>query len=130
MTYRPTLAVDRFALAPHDAPFHMNAMAQYRIQLDKFGWRSRVGLVVAVALGLAATIALVIVSLGVALILLPVVALAVVIGRWRLRQMMTEAEARMRAAQSERAEQQRVIETDYTVIDGERRQPKPAPFAG
>jgi ABC-type transport system involved in cytochrome bd biosynthesis fused ATPase/permease subunit len=94
-------------------------MAQYRIQFDKLGWRGRAGLVVAVALGLAAAIALVIVSLGVALILLPVVALAVVIGRWRLRQMMTEA--RMRSAQSERPEQQRVIDTEYTVIDGERR---------
>ena len=121
MAYRPTLVVGRFALAPRDAPFHMNAMAQYRIQLDKLGWRSRVGLVVAVALGLAAAIALVIVSLGVALILLPVVALAVVIGRWRLRKMMTEAEARMRGAKAEHTEQQRVIETDYTVIDGERR---------
>jgi hypothetical protein len=35
--------------------------------------------------------------------------------------MMTQAEARTRAAKAERAEQQRVIETDYTVIDGERR---------
>lgn len=96
-------------------------MAQYRIQLDKLGWRARVGLVAAVALGLAAAIALVIVSLGLALILLPVVALAVVIGRWRLRKMMMEAEAALRAQRSERAEQQRVIETEYTVIDGERR---------
>lgn len=96
-------------------------MAQYRIQLDKMGWRGRAGLVVAIALGLAAAIALIVVSLGIALILLPVVALAVVIGRWRLRKMMTEAEARMQAGQRERAEMQRVIETEYTVVDGERR---------
>ncbi len=95
-------------------------MAQYRIQLDKIGWRGRVGLVAVVALGLAAAIALVIVSLGLALILLPVVALAVVIGRWRLRKMMGDAAAGMHAGQPEPATQ-RVIETEYTVIDGERR---------
>ena len=88
-------------------------MAQYRIQFDKLGWRGRIGLVAVIALGLAAAIALVVVSLGVAIILLPVVAVALVIGRWRLNRMMAEATR-------ERPTEGRTIEIDYTVIDRDR----------
>ena len=88
-------------------------MAQYRIPLQNLGWRGKIGLVVAAALGIAAAIALVIVSLGVALILIPVVAIAMVIGRWRLRRMMADLDAR-RAANTGG---ERTIEIDYTVLD-------------
>ena len=54
-------------------------------------------------------------SLGLALILLPVVAVAVVVGRWRLSKMMARCNAR------QRAETGRTIEIDYTVLDGKDR---------
>jgi len=66
-------------------------MAQYRLQFSNFGWRARVGLIVATAVGLAAAIALIVLSLGLALVLLPVVAVGLDIGRWRLNKMMDEA---------------------------------------
>lgn len=86
-------------------------MAQYRLPFGKLGWRARVGLVVATALGLAAAIALVLLSLGLALILLPVAAGAFVVGRWRLNKLMADV-AR------QRADTGRTIEIDYSVIDG------------
>ena len=89
-------------------------MAQYTMKLANIGWRGRIGLVVATAVGLAAAIALIVLSLGLALVLLPVVAVAFVIGRWRLRKMMDEA-AR------QRPDAGRTIEIDYTVINGKDR---------
>ena len=89
-------------------------MAQYSMKLGNLGWRGRIGLVVATAIGLAAAIALVVLSLGLALVLLPVVAVAFVIGRWRLKKMMDEAA-------SQRLGTQRTIEIDYSVIDGKDR---------
>ena len=89
-------------------------MAQYSMKLGNLGWRGRIGLVTATAVGLAAAIALVVVSLGLALVLLPVVAVAFVIGRWRLKKMMDEAAPQRPGAQ-------RTIEIDYTVIDGRKR---------
>ena len=88
-------------------------MAQYRIPLQNLGWRGKIGIVVAAALGVAAAIALVIVSLGLALILIPVVGVAMIYGRWRLRRMMADLDAR-RAANTGDG---RTIEIDYTVLD-------------
>jgi hypothetical protein len=90
-------------------------MAQTRLNFGTLGWRGRVGLVLATAIGLAAATALVILSLGLAIVLIPVVAVAVVVGRWRLSGMMDEA-ARTRP------EAGRTIEIDYTVIDGKDRE--------
>jgi membrane protein implicated in regulation of membrane protease activity len=86
-------------------------MAIYNLTFADLRWRGRIGLVVATAVGLAAAIALVVLSLGLALVLLPVVAVALVVGRWRLRKIMDEA-AR------ERPDAGRTIEIDYRVIDG------------
>ena len=94
-------------------------MAQYRIQfgnLPKIGWRAWLALGVTMAIGLAAAIALIVVSLGVALILLPVVAIALVIGRWRLARLM--AETRQSRQQPDAG---RTIEIDYRVIDKDER---------
>ena len=90
-------------------------MTTYRsFQFSRLGWRGQLGLVLAVALGLAAAAALVVVSIGVALVLLPVVAVALFIGRWRLRKMMGEAQKRWEEQQKTRSG---YIETDYVVID-------------
>ena len=84
------------------------------MKLGNLGWRGRIGLVVATAIGLAAAIALVVLFAGLALVLLPVVAVAFVVGRWRLKKMMDEAA-------QQRPGPQRTIEIDYTVIDGRKR---------
>lgn len=86
-------------------------MAQYSMKLANIGWRGRIGLVIATAVGLAAAVALIVLSLGLALVLLPVVAVAFLIGRWRLRKMMNEAA-------QQRPDAGRTIEIDYTVING------------
>jgi galactitol-specific phosphotransferase system IIC component len=89
-------------------------MAQFSMKLGNLGWRGRIGLVVATAIGLAAAIALVVLSLGLALVLLPVVSVAFVIGRWPLKKLMDEAA-------QQRPGDQRTIEIDYSVIDGKDR---------
>lgn len=92
-------------------------MAIYRsFQFSRLGWRGQIGLVLVIALGLAAAAALVVVSIGVALILLPIVAVALFIGRWRLRRMMGDAQKRWQEQQEKRSG---YIETDYDVIDGD-----------
>ena len=93
-------------------------MAQYQFRLDKLDWRGKLTLGLAIALGLAAAVALVVVSIGLAVILLPVVAIALVIGRWRLNKLMANAQKSRREGPSS----DRTIEiSDYTVIDGEPR---------
>jgi membrane protein implicated in regulation of membrane protease activity len=95
-------------------------MATYRsFQFSRLGWRGQIGLVLAVALGLAAAGALVILSLGLALVLLPVVAIALLIGRWRLNRIMAEAQKDW--AERQQYEAGRVIETQYVVDDDDRR---------
>ena len=90
-------------------------MAVYRsFQFSRLGWRGQIGLVLAVALGLAAAAALVVVSIGVALVLLPIVAVALLIGRWRLNKLMGEARKRWEDQQKSRSD---YIETDYVVVD-------------
>lgn len=92
-------------------------MASYRsFQFSRLGWRGQLGLVLAVALGLAAAAALIILSLGLALILLPVVAIALLIGRWRLNKMMSQAQKHWEEQQKTRSG---YIEGDYIVVDEE-----------
>lgn len=92
-------------------------MATYRsFQIQRLGWRGQIGLVIAVALGLAAAGALVILSLGLALVLLPVVAVALLIGRWRLKRMMADAQ---RAWDEQQPTRSGYIETNYVVLDDE-----------
>ncbi len=90
-------------------------MATYRsFQFTRLGWRGQLGLVLAVALGLAAAAALVILSVGLALVLLPIVAVALFIGRWRLKKALNEAQKRWDEQQKTRAG---YIETEYVVVD-------------
>ncbi len=92
-------------------------MAYYRsFQFSRLGWRGQIGLVLAVALGLAAAAALVILSLGLALILLPIAAIALFIGRWRLRKALNEAQKHWEEQQQNRSG---YIETEYAVVDDE-----------
>lgn len=83
-------------------------------RIGNLGWRGWVGLVVGAAFALAAAVALVILSLGLALVLVPVVAIAALVGRWRLRKMMADV-----AAEAARPGTGRTIEIDYRVVDGE-----------
>jgi len=58
-------------------------MARYDISFDQLDWRGKLGLFLAMVIGLALFVALVILSLGVALILIPAGAVAYLIWRWR-----------------------------------------------
>lgn len=90
-------------------------MFSYRtFQFSRLGWRGQLSLVLAIALGIAAAAALIVVSLGVALVLLPIVAIAVLIGRWRLNRMMGEARRR---SEEQRQSRSGYIETEYVVVD-------------
>ena len=89
-------------------------MAQYNLNFGDLGWRGRVGLMLATAVGLAAAVALIVLSLGLFIILVPVVAVALVVGRWRLRK-MADAQAKQRPTVPQ------TIETDYRVIDPDAR---------
>jgi len=71
-------------------------------------------MILAAALGLAAAGALIVVSLGLALVLLPVVAVALFIGRWRLKRMMADAQKQWDEQQQSRSG---YIETNYVVVD-------------
>jgi membrane protein implicated in regulation of membrane protease activity len=92
-------------------------MALYNLNFGDLGWRGRLGVMLATILGLAAISALVLASVGLFLILLPVAAVAVYVGRWRLRKLMEQEMARQKARQPQ------TIETDYRVVDGEQRRP-------
>jgi len=89
-------------------------MAIYNLTFADLGWRGRLGVMLATAVGLAAAAALIVLSLGLFIILVPVVAVALVVGRWRLRKMADEA-ARQKPTEA------RTIEIDYKVIDGDER---------
>ncbi len=92
-------------------------MALYNLNFGDLGWRGRLGVTLITVLCLAALTALIIASVGLFLILLPVALVAVFIGRWRINKLMAQDAARRKAAAP------RVIETEYTVIDGEKRRP-------
>jgi membrane protein implicated in regulation of membrane protease activity len=95
-------------------------MATFRsFQFPRLGWRGQIGMVLAIALGLAAAGALIILSLGLALVLLPVVAVALLIGRWRLNKMMGEAQKDWQERQ--RFESGHIIETSYIIADDDER---------
>ena len=88
-------------------------MAAYRFQIRSLSWPQQIGLVLITALGIAAAIALVLLSVGLAIVLLPVVAIAILVGRWRLKRMMAEAQRRA----AEQQENNQAIEIDYRVVD-------------
>ncbi len=89
---------------------------QYRqVQFRNMSWRTRIGAVVGIALALALAIALIVLSLGLALILLPIVAIGLLVARWRLNKLMAEAQAEAAREGAERPG--RIIEIDYAVID-------------
>ena len=85
-------------------------------RVGNLGWRGWVGLIVGAAFALAAAAALIILSLGLALILIPVVAIAALIGRWRLRKMMADVQT-----EAARPGAGRTIEIDYRVVGDEDR---------
>ena len=91
-------------------------MAYYRSfqQFSRLGWRNQIGLILALALGLAAAIALVVLFFGLAIIILPVAAIALLIGRWRLKKVLNEAQKRWEEQQQSRSG---YIEGDYIVVD-------------
>ncbi len=58
-------------------------MARYDITFDQLDWRGKLGLFLAMVVGLGILVALVILSLGVALVLIPIGAIAYLVWRWR-----------------------------------------------
>ena len=93
-------------------------MIYRRIQIGGTGWRGRIGLIVAMALGLGLATGLIILAFGLALLLLPVVAVASLIGWLRWRRLMADALRSERSPDPERPGS-RVIDTDYKVIGRE-----------
>lgn len=81
-------------------------MARYDINFDQLDWRGKLGLFLAVVVGLAAVVALIILSLGLALVLIPVAAIAYLVWRWRWQKL----------ARAQRASA-RTISVDYQVVD-------------
>jgi hypothetical protein len=92
-------------------------MAIYNLNFGDLGWRGRVGVTLAMVLGLAALSALILASLGLFLVLLPIAAVAVLVGRWRLKKALDQQAARQRDGEPQ------TIEIDYKVIDGGERRP-------
>jgi ABC-type transport system involved in cytochrome bd biosynthesis fused ATPase/permease subunit len=89
-------------------------MFQYRrIEVHPLRWRTRIVLFAGIALAAAGAIALAVVSLALAVILLPIVAVALLIARWRFGRLMAEARAR-----HEWRDDSRTIAVDYSRIDG------------
>ena len=89
-----------------------------QIQFSRMTWRGRVGLAIGIALALALAIALIVLAFGLALILLPIVAIGLLIGRWRFNKLMAEARARDDRREDQRpGGARRIIDTEYTVID-------------
>jgi membrane protein implicated in regulation of membrane protease activity len=111
-----------FGLAGGACRFHINGstteaeLARIRqFQVGNLGWRGWIGLIVGAAFAIAAAAALIILSLGLALVLIPIVGVAALFARWRLRKMMAEAEkagSRPGAGQT--------IEIEYAVVDEDR----------
>jgi hypothetical protein len=101
-------------------------MAHYRrlnFSSRALGWRGWVGLVLVVAVALAVIGALILLSLGIAVVLLPIVAVAILIGRWRLRGLVRSGVA----SPDDRPEKRPsppVIEGEYRVIEVERPRPR------
>jgi hypothetical protein len=81
------------------------------VLLNRLGWRG----IFAVAAALAVGAGLVLLSLGVAIFLLPIVAAALVFGRWRLGRLQAEAGAATPGGPG------RIIEADYSVIEDGRK---------
>lgn len=82
-----------------------------QFRMPSLGWRGILGLTLAIAAG----IALIVLSLGLAIILIPVVALAVLIGRWRLNKVLRDQPP------GDGRKPPRIIEAEYTVIDDRNR---------
>lgn len=91
-------------------------MPYQRIEIRQVGWFGKLGMLLGAALAMGIVAALVILSLGLAIILLPIVAIAALVGWWRLRKIMAEA----REEGGVRRPGGRVIETEYEVVDGDR----------
>jgi hypothetical protein len=77
-------------------------------------WLGKLGLFAAAVIGIALIGALAVLSLVIAVVLIPVVAVALLLFRWRLGRMQKQAAAARGAAGGRRPA---VIETEYVVID-------------
>ena len=88
-----------------------------RIEFQNAGFGTRIAAFVAALLGIGLAVALIVFALGVVLVLLPVVIVAILIGRWRWKKIVAEAQKRT----GPRGAQGPVLDLDYEVIDKERR---------
>jgi hypothetical protein len=89
----------------------------YRFQelaAGRSGWLGRLGVFAAAVVGVAFIGALAVLSLVIAAVLIPVVAVALLLFRWRIGRMQRQARAEGEARRPA------VIETDYVVLDRDR----------
>ena len=92
-------------------------MVYRRIEFQNAGFGTRIVAFLAALLGIGLAVALMVFALGVALVLLPVVIVALLIGRWRWKKIVAEAEKRT----GPRGAEGPVLDLDYEVIDKETR---------
>jgi hypothetical protein len=97
-------------------------MARYRfVQFSNLGWGQRLGLAVLAVLGVAVALAFVLLSVGFAIVLVPIMAVAWLVARWRLREML--AAATRNAAPQPPPDAPRTIEVEYRVLGRDEHQP-------
>ena len=84
-----------------------------QFRMPSLGWRGILGLTLAIAAGLA----LIVLSLGLAIILIPVVALALLIGRWRMNKILRDQPQ----PPGDGHKPAQIIEAEYTVIEDRNR---------
>jgi hypothetical protein len=84
-----------------------------RIEFRNAGIGTRIAAFLAALLGLGLAIALLVFALGLALVLLPVVIVALLIGRWRWKKIIAEAEKQAPPRRGEGP----VLDLDYEVVE-------------
>lgn len=102
----------------------MTLMQERIFQFRRFSpqgitWFGRLGIFAAAVLGIALVGALAVLSLVIAVVMIPVVAVALLVLRWRLGRLQKQAAA-ARGGAERRGPQ--VIETEYVVIDRDGRE--------
>ena len=89
-------------------------MASYRfVQFSGLDWRQRLGLGALAIVGVAGLAAFVLLSVGLAVVLVPVAAIAYLVARWRLKQMLNTASRNAAPREGD----SRTIEVEYHVLD-------------
>ena len=93
-------------------------MVQYRqieFRSRSGAWLGKAGLVLGIALALGVAAAVILLSLGVAVVLVPVVAIGLLLARWRLRKFQAAVADQVRIARDTRRTP--IIDAEFEVVD-------------